>query len=264
MSLSEIEAAETVGGPTMLTGTTVTDSDNAFGGVGANLRNGSRGDYYHSDGAATPHWIRFDFGSTPGDWRWLPEIRVCPRGGFASQAPKAFTWSYSSDGVVWTDLITVSGLTDASWDAASGFPNVYQAAGIGAGAAGYKFYRLIVNNTVSGVNAGAELRLRASGVNQTPMISLVSSQFGGSTIDKLFDGDVATVWSGSGEATSTLSFEMAAKVLLTDLQWTARNDGFHSQAPNTITLQGSHDRVTWTQIVSQTGLTWTSGETKTI
>jgi len=142
---------------------------------------------------------------------------------------------------------------------------------------GYRYHRVYIASAVSGneINV-AEIKLMIGGVDQLPTMSSETS--GSVTVSassehatdqewKAADDNAGTNWdnnSVAGAAWWKVDWGAGNTKQLTSYSVQANNIFLGNICPGSLKLQGSNDNSIWTDLESaHTGLSWTSGETKT-
>jgi hypothetical protein len=134
----------------------------------------------------------------------------------------------------------------------------------------YQYWRLNFNGVTNGSSLAAIAEVQFLDITPAP-ISLsggtasASTSFSGSFVAaNAFDGNPATAWESSASPSSGspqwLQYQFTGPVSVTSIAISVRNDStaWTSQSPTAMQIQGSPDGITWTTIVSYTGIVWTS------
>lgn len=76
-----------------------------------------------------------------------------------------------------------------------------------------------------------------------------SSTYPGYPIDRAFDGDDGSLWSGDNfynpSQTGWVSYQFTTPVVINEILWRARNDGFHTQSVRSGRLEFSDNGLAW-------------------
>jgi hypothetical protein len=265
---SEAMLAAERNGPDVSSGATITSSSNAFGGTPNRLNNGIRGDdYFHSDTAPTPHWVKwaFDEPTAVGELRWVP--RRQQRGA----SPKTFKvlGGLEDDIDLATELLDVVDYT--GWSASDGgdapIATAWQFDGCPE-TEGALFWRYnFLDSDGAGSLAGfrSEMRESLGGANvatNATLIASTDSTYGGYPVTNLFDGNDATNWSSNGVDVCSILVEFAQRRDIQEVTW--KGSDWAPQNPRNFTIDFSYDLQNWeTRINVPNSTGWAAGETRT-
>jgi hypothetical protein len=137
----------------------------------------------------------------------------------------------------------------------------------------YRYYRLLIENTTDGTNAGVaevEFAETIGGVDTTAgQVYSDSDHWPGFDASKAFDDNPSSEYASSGSA---LPHSLTVDYGATSGNWkkinqvkiTARGGGAGNQAPTQFRVQGSANATAWTDVIVKTGLAaWSDSETRT-
>jgi len=266
-AVGTLQLRTSIGGSDVASGGTPS-ADSTLGGFPAsNAFDGNNSTSWISGSGAYPHWIKYDFGA--GNEKDIVEMAVAGRldssSAFAYQSPRDFTLDYSDDDSSWTTLITVTGFSNHC----SGLQVINADTRYDAGAAGTVWRIHVTAVGGGGTIAICEVEMRASsgGADQcTGGVALASSTFQTSIANLAVDNNTST---STFFATHTYSptpgwfaYKFPSAVSVAELTIKARDSSWQSQAPVDFTLQ-KWNGSGWDTMLTQTGLSWSAGETKT-
>jgi len=220
----------------------------------------------------TPQWWSVDLGAgnedLPKTFEFIYSIQ--------DKYPTDFKIQGSNDNSTWTDLVTVSGLSgllvSTATDDKCQLPFVRHFIGTPPTAGSYCSYRLKITD-----NSGTtdELQVKdAGGTNRlTGGRGYCNGWYTTYTIDNAFDGSSATHCVSGLAVDATNPFYVGMDTLPTSAfvpaSYVVGGDATGGasriyRSPGDWVLQASNDNITWTDLDTQTGVTWSAqGETKT-
>lgn len=249
ISIAKLEFRESVGGSNVATGGTPTAEGTSGGFVVGNAFDGNSATFWSYD-TAGPAWVAYDFGS--GNEVDIQEIAITARtGGAYAQAPACGYVEYSDDGSTWTKAWPFAALNQTSDGATETFekptvaPTSHEHWRLGLGgshAADAGNYPLSLTEI--------ELRATVGGSDQTTGATAAASDaFSGTyAASKAIDNNGSSFWaSGGGNVYHwfTVDFGSGNDKAVTEIELTARPDGFAPQYPYGISLWFSDDGTTW-------------------
>jgi len=266
-AIGTLQLRTSIGGSDVASGGTPS-ADSTLGGFPAsNAFDGNNSTSWISGSGAYPHWIKYDFGA--GNEKDIVECAVAGRLDSSStwgyQSPRDFTLDYSDDDSAWTTLFTVTGASDLC----AGLQVFNANTRYDAGASGtvWRIYATAVGG--GGTLAMCEVEMRASsgGADQcTGGVGLASSSFQTSTALLAFDNNVSTSFFFATHTYNPLpgwlAYKFPSAVSVAELLIKARDSSFQNQAPTAFELQ-KWNGSGWDTMLSQSGLSWSAGETKT-
>lgn len=137
----------------------------------------------------------------------------------------------------------------------------------------YRYYRWNITGTVGGGNPNiAEVQLLLSSVDQIPTMTAATTS--GVTMDasnehatgqawKAGDDDSSgTRWDANAAVTQWIRVDFGSAQEIDEYSVEANDIYISSIVPDDWNFQGSDNGTDWTTLDTQTGLTWSSGETK--
>lgn len=216
------------------------------------------------NGASTPEWVSYDFGSGVTIVEVLWESR---NDSFYNQAPRAFVCQYSDDNTNWSDAFWG---TNAGWTI--GESVVFTEPAAYDGVATYGWWGLgftLADASAPGNAFGlAEVQNRATmgGSSQNSGgTASATNAFSGTPASQAYDGNASTFWSSNSYKTigTVLSYAFASPVACVEVAVIARNDSDYDQAPLAADVLYSSDGIGWGIAWQATFSAWTSGETQT-
>lgn len=103
LNFAELQLRETVGGPSVAVGGTVTQSSqfDASTFAAANLFDGNAATTWATTSGSTTGWVAYRFAAG----RQIRELAILPRSGQLARAPRRFTLEWSDDGAAWTPAL---------------------------------------------------------------------------------------------------------------------------------------------------------------
>lgn len=212
----------------------------------------------------SPEWLQYQFASAVD----VASFRIVCRENTPTQAPKNFILQYSDTGSAWTSATSAFNPTwvtptqvSCSCPVATPGPN------------SYLMWRLYIRISQAGGSPScAELALRtvAGGSTQTtstPQYAQASTYYSSYATygpASAFDGNTSSIWAGVGTPSDWIGYTFPTAQALIELTYTARNDGYFAQAPDSALIQGSNDGgATWTTVAKWLPDTWTIGLAQT-
>lgn len=270
-TLMELQLRTTIGGSSVAPGSggTATSSGDEFGWVPANAFDGSiSGNGWHSPGGSGPWWLQYDFGA--GNEKDIVEIALTGQAGNTNRTPSSFLFQYSDDGGpsgTWTTLFTI-----VDEDIYGGSEvRVFNASDSPTKNGNKTFWRINATANAAGTTplAVAEIEMATSpgGLDQCSGGKAYRYPSGDVTLEvtKAFDDNAGTSTSSSagGEAwPKYIGYRWSSAKNIGQVKITARNDGHHALSPAAFTIE-YWDGSAYQVVSTQSGLTWSSGETKT-
>lgn len=210
------------------------------------------------------YW-RADFGS--GTTRLIKAIAITASLTDPGAAPVEFRVEWSDDALTWSEQWRVTG--QLNWR--EGETRLFTDPGYtytGSFWGAHAYWRLLATERTSGTSgvfSAAELQYRATpgGSNQaTGGTPAASSQYTSSyPASKAHDGSLSTKWVSQSGSTAWIQYHFTSAVSLSEVRWTARNDGYPQESPVAGVVLYSDNGTTWRAAYTLKKATaWTNGE----
>ena len=259
LDIREIEMHTSIGGADVTgSGTASASSESAGFEASKAFDNNSSTTWFTSSAGTLPQWIKYDFGS--GNDKDIVELQLT---SWSYQEQwVSFQFQYSDDDTNWTTLFTVE--NDEPLD--TGTSRTYSGNDTPTMNGADSFWRVrtttVDGGTVFGV-AELEFRLTNGGADQaTGGKAFANRSFDTGFIPpKAVDNDASTKWA-SKTTTGWIGYRWSGAKDIIEIAVTARNDGFHNQAPKNFVIEYWDGSAYQTAYTSGTETGWTSGETR--
>jgi hypothetical protein len=263
LDIREIEMHTSLGGADVCTGGTAIYSAETGGFEASKSFDDNSGTtWYISQGSyPLPQWIGYDFGS--GNDKDIVELSLTA--WTYTEQWVSFRFQHSDDASSWTTLFTVE--NDEPQD--TNTPRTYSANDTPTMNGADTFWRVRSTTVDGGAEFGvAEIQFRTTGggadqATGGKAFANRSQDPGNFLPGYAFDDNAASRWASvSGGVAGWIGYRWASAKSIVEAAVTARNDGFHSQAPKDFVIEywdGSAYQTAYTSS-SETG--WTSGETR--
>ena len=193
-----------------------------------------------------------------------------------NQAPTTFKVQGKNSGGSWSDIAYYTLGTDY-WSSRENHLGSFEFANDTA----YQYYRLLVTATPQGSNVlivelGWTTEIRGNPIHwyteeyivpvmssssQDGYVASASSEFNSEHAAYLaFDRNIDTKWATQDNITPPqwLQIKLPTAKKCAILELSSRNDRWWNQIPKDFILQGSNDGSTWTDLLTQSGTSWTS------
>lgn len=261
-SLSEVVFRDSGGTPISTSGKTLTASSEGFGLPVANAFDGNSSTVWHAGNTTLPAWVKCDFGA--GGEVDVAKVSIGGRSGNDFQSPRDFQLQWSDDNSAWTTLFSVTDIT--SWKSSNQktFPK--------AALANKSAWRVYITAVGTGSAAGLsemEFRTSAGGADTAtdPEKGIGSTNYAQDSIStyNCHDNNNSTDWSSyAGGMPQWVGYDWddGAAHEIVEVMMRARGTQ-PQQAPTAFDIQYRNASGTWVTAASFSGLSWTSGETKT-
>jgi VCBS repeat-containing protein len=260
MQWGEIQMMDVVGGTNQCSGGTAY----ASAGIAANAFDGNNTTICQQ-AAVVGNWVAYQFPSLKS----IKEIKlVDPNAN--GYMPKAFKVQKSNDSTngsngTWTDVWSVG--DQVNWLDYPSFPITRRYVDPAYWSYTKNKYRLTGSNGTGNAVRIAAFELRISGIDQAPgslgTPSAISFQIGFMPY-YAFDADNSTFWGstfGFGSTNRWIRYDLPEGKNISQFAVTAHpTDATYS--PTSFIIEESPDGITWTTIITASGLTWANGETK--
>lgn len=274
VSFSELEMFESVSGPNVVTGGTVSAQSYYTGGYEASKAvdgvlqqdDGSTNRWMSStDGP--PWWLKYDFGS--GNEKAIESIGIHHREAASSaRAPQDFDIQYSDDDSSWTTLWSVTGETGWGDLEYRRFNNPdTEPSYSGSPWGSHSYWRIYVQSNEESDWIGlaeAEFLNHSGGIDlATGGTASSSGVYGGWEPSKAFDDNNTTKWT-PGTKYGWLQYQFASPVAIGAISMTAKDDAAPHTAPKDFAVQYSDDGSVWATAWHVSGETgWALSEKRT-
>lgn len=245
-----------------LTGSGTWAADNASFGAVANIHDGNASTYWAASGDYN-HWVRFDAGV--GNTISPTKVSVTSRNDGtinANQSPSSMEIQYSDDASTWTTVFVWTNNAQ-SWASPETKSIEFPAGAYGAPARAWGIWAKDSADPGNAITM-AEMEIRASSTDLTGSGTpiLVHVKFG--TAADIFDNATDDFAGGNDAQGIMFAYDFGTDQSPDDITVRARTGTDSDQTPSDGFVVSSQDGERWFLGPEFTGLSWTTGEQKTL